>query len=243
MLLGENMSFTHILRTYAELARLPPYGFFCSISQRLKIADHLKDYAADLTLAEAELFTYAPVNIRDDNVLSAFKGFMRDFVDHGRVDVEQTMDDVGLLDNFDRVQSARDQMPDGKVTGPSQPGVVLTPIPSDIVQALPTLESSHKALVLYIWLSFRLELAFPERLKAVELKEKVEELLDFCLERLPGLKRTPGHMLGRRHRKQQIRTIVEEQPKQAKTLSWLTREEAVGVRTTQRFGNVEIMEG
>jgi ATP-dependent RNA helicase SUPV3L1/SUV3 len=60
--------------------------------------------------------------------------------------------------------------------------------PAITISAIPLLESLHKALVLYIWLSFRLELAFPDRELASEYKKRTEKVLEVCLERMPGLR-------------------------------------------------------
>ncbi|TYJ58722.1 hypothetical protein B9479_000558 [Cryptococcus floricola] len=65
-------------------------------------------------------------------------------------------------------------------------------VPPLIINALPKLETLHKSLVLYIWLSLRLEVSFPDRLVAQELKTMCEAALEECLQRLPGLKLKKG---------------------------------------------------
>ncbi|KAJ8591466.1 P-loop containing nucleoside triphosphate hydrolase protein [Rhizopogon salebrosus TDB-379] len=48
-------------------------------------------------------------------------------------------------------------------------------------QALPVLEGLHKSLVLYLWLSYRLPVAFYQSEEAHALKERSEKALDWCL--------------------------------------------------------------
>ena len=51
-------------------------------------------------------------------------------------------------------------------------------------QALLTLEGLHKSLVLYLWLSYRLPVAFYQSEEAYTLKERTEKALDWCLRNL-----------------------------------------------------------
>lgn len=48
-------------------------------------------------------------------------------------------------------------------------------------QDLPVLEGLHKSLVLYLWLSYRLPVAFYQSEEAHALKERSEKALDWCL--------------------------------------------------------------
>ncbi|KAG1774782.1 mitochondrial degradasome RNA helicase subunit C terminal-domain-containing protein [Suillus placidus] len=49
-------------------------------------------------------------------------------------------------------------------------------------QGLVNLEGLHKLLVLYLWLSYRLPVAFYQSEEAYALKERTEKALDWCLQ-------------------------------------------------------------
>ena len=49
---------------------------------------------------------------------------------------------------------------------------------------LNSLEGFHKVVVLYIWMSFRSQIVFPQYEKAARLKERLEEVLQWSLEGL-----------------------------------------------------------
>jgi ATP-dependent RNA helicase SUPV3L1/SUV3 len=243
LLMNARTSYGSIMQLFADLARLPQYCVFSDITTRLNLSEQLVPFANELSLQELETFTYAPVNIRDNNVVSTFNAFIRDFVEQGQAKVEETLDETGLMDDLALVSKARDAMPDKPAHGLAMPSNMLKPISAPIVAALPRLESLHKALVLYIWLSFRLELGFPERAKASALKEQTEELLDFCLERLPGVKQSKK-MLHRRAKGHLHHDLLQAVPtvKKEKSLNWMTREDMADLRTAMRYGNIEIMD-
>jgi ATP-dependent RNA helicase SUPV3L1/SUV3 len=243
-LLEADQSYSFILQSFAELARLPQACVFSDISGRLQLAEQLTPFAKDLSLQDLELFSYAPVNVRDDNVVSIFRGYIRDYAAVGKVNVEGALKDTGLLDDLEMVGRVRDTMPDVPAHGLIMPSALLTPISAPIVATLPRLESLHKALVLYIWLSFRYDLAFSERSKAMDIKERTEELLEFCLERLPGIKQSKK-ILHRRAKGLLQRELVSAPAavERERALKWMTRNDVADWRTATRFGNVDVMEG
>ncbi|KAJ9117616.1 hypothetical protein QFC22_004466 [Naganishia vaughanmartiniae] len=191
LLLPPSTTHAELLDQVAALALVPTYCVPADTSSSGKIATVIERYHESLTLPELQMFAFAPVNTRDERVVGAFQAYIEQFVDGGHVDIAEALP-AGLMDNLEMVELARKAMPDAdhlesRVTAPGHQHVP-TSIPPAIVAGLPMLESLHKAIVLYLWLSFRMDLAFPDRQKAAELKLRVEDALEFCLERLPGLK-------------------------------------------------------
>ena len=188
LLLPPEITHAQLLEEVAALAIVPSYCAPSDTSGSTKIATTIEEYHDSLTLSEIMLFVFAPVNTRDERVVSAFRSFIERFVDLGYVPIYEALPPQ-LLENLDMVELARKAMPDADHLESREPSHrVPTSIPPAIVAGLPMLESLHKAIVLYLWLSFRMDLAFPEREKAGALKLRVEDALEFCLERLPGLK-------------------------------------------------------
>lgn len=188
LLLPPETSHAQLLEEIATLAIVPSYCVPSDTSGSAKISITIEEFHDSLTLSEIMTFVFAPVNTRDERVVSAFRAYIEKFVDQGYVPIYEALPQQ-LLENLEMVELARKAMPDADHLESREPSHrIPISIPPAIVAGLPMLESLHKAIVLYIWLSFRLDLAFPEREKAGELKLRVEDALEFCLERLPGLK-------------------------------------------------------
>lgn len=135
-----------------------------------------------------DLFCFAPVNTRDERAKEIFVNLIEDYAEEGCVLIDNIFEGLqtNMLDTLDQVHEILITLP--PMPPPGQAGSKKASIPPFIINSLPVLETLHKTLVLYIWLSFRLEVAFPDRPKAVEYKVKCEGVLEDCLERLPGLK-------------------------------------------------------
>lgn len=208
LLLPPETSHAQLLEEAAALAVVPSYCVPSDTSGSAKIATTIEEYHDSLTLSEIMLFVFAPVNTRDERVVSAFRAYIERFVDLGYVPIHEALPSQ-LLDNLEMVELARKAMPDGHHLESREPGHrPSTSISPAIVAGLPLLESLHKAIVLYLWLSFRMDLAFPEREQAGQLKLRVEDALEFCLERLPGLKQKrqkfKGHSKTEREEESQL---------------------------------------
>ncbi|KAJ9104936.1 hypothetical protein QFC19_003731 [Naganishia cerealis] len=192
VLLPPETTHAQLLDQVASLALAPTYCVPADTSSSAQIASVIEQYHDSLTLPELMMFIFAPVNTRDERVAAAFQAYIEQFVDAGHVDMVAALP-IGLMDNLERVELARQALPDAdhlesRVTSGEQHRHIPVTIPPAIVAGLPMLESLHKAIVLYLWLSFRMDLAFPDRQQAAALKLRVEDALEFCLERLPGLK-------------------------------------------------------
>jgi ATP-dependent RNA helicase SUPV3L1/SUV3 len=208
LLLPPEATHAQLLDEVAALALVPSYCVPSDTSGSAKIADAIEQYHDSLTLSEIMMFVFAPVNTRDERVVAAFRGYIERFVDEGCVLIDAALPPQ-LLENLEMVELARKTIPDADHLESRQPtNCVPTSIPPAIVAGLPMLESMHKAIVLYLWLSFRMDLAFPDRQKAGELKLRVEDALEFCLERLPGLKQKrakfKGHSRAEREEESQL---------------------------------------
>ncbi len=185
VLLPSGIPFAHLLDHLNALALLPPNTVPGAFDQKIPLADVLEPFRDRLSLAEMDLFTYSPVSTRDLNAINIFTNIVRDYADSGRVDVDKVFETSRLLVNLDMTEATLATLP------PLPPvfGIgrrLLTP--PIIISSIPLLETLHKSLVLYIWLSFRMEVSFPDRSLAISYKNRAEAVLDECLARLPGLR-------------------------------------------------------
>ncbi|WRT67588.1 uncharacterized protein IL334_004560 [Kwoniella shivajii] len=248
-LLPSNTSFGSLLEHFAVLAKPPAFTTLSAYGHKLPLADLIEPYRDQLSLQEIDLFCFAPLNLRDERAKAIFKNLIEDFSENGLVELENIFGPSRLLHQLELVEETLRTLP------PLPPilGVgrkLLTP--PIIISSIPMLETLHKSLVLYIWLSFRLEVSFPDRNKAVEYKERTELVLDQCLERLPGL-RQRKHAKGERGpevdravrdwRRENVMPNgtrkVEGVPR--KGLTWLERNVAQRVKERKVWRNVKVI--
>ena len=240
LLLPDEASYAELLETYESLVHMSPACMPAAVAPHVKLSELLKGFTMDLTLKEMVTFGYAPVNLRDNKVVSAFQNYVKAYIDEGEVLLDNALESGRLVPNLELVELTRKSMHDLS-SSQLRAGATPTPIPAAVVTAIPGLESLHKALVLYLWLSFRLPLNFPERTEASELKLRTEEMLDFCLERLPGLKKKRGikHKRGGHS--------VDDEELQAATMSntrkleWMPRDKLDAMRMKQQYDNLDVL--
>ena len=194
VLLPPNTPYADVLDHLHNLVQLPGNTRAGDFEQLIPVAQVLEPYRNQLSLSEIDLFTCCPVNHRDPNIVAIFESIVRRYAEEGLAEVDSVFGSTRFLKMLDIVEATLATLP------PLPPIIgigrrVLTP--PIIVSSIPSLESLHKALVMYIWLSFRLEVAFPDRHLAVELKTRVEVVLDDCLARFPGLRNLKTHERGK----------------------------------------------
>ena len=242
LLLPEETPYSSLLETYENLVHLSPACMPSAVLPHIKLSELLKGFTKDLTLKEMVTFGFAPVNLRDGKVVSAFQNFVRAYVTEGEVLLESALESGRLVPNLELVEKTSRTM-HHPTQSETRAGAVPPPIPSTIVTAIPGLESLHKALVLYLWLSFRLPLNFPDRMIASEIKTRTEVMLDFCLERLPGLKRKRGLKFNHKRESKAIeQERLEALPQGAlEKIKWIPREKLEKMRTQQQYGNLDVL--
>ncbi|WWC95878.1 hypothetical protein V866_002745 [Kwoniella sp. B9012] len=248
-LLPSNTTFGSLLEQFSSLVKVPKYTTLSGYEHKLPLADLLEPYRDQLSLAEIDLFCFAPVNVRDERAKSIFQELIKDFSLNGYVDLEDIFKSSRLITQLELVEETLRTLPPlPPVLGIGRK--LLTP--PIIISSIPMLETLHKSLVLYIWLSFRLEVSFPDRAKAVELKERTEVVLDNCLERLPGL-RQRKHAKGERSK--EVDRLVRDWRREnvmpngtrkvegvpRKGLTWIERNVAERVKQRKTWRNVRVV--
>jgi ATP-dependent RNA helicase SUPV3L1/SUV3 len=154
----------------------------------------LEPYRRLLTLKEINTLCYSPVQLRDERSVAIFVNIVKAFSEQGQVHLEEIFGKTKLIETLKIVEDTLESLP----PLPPIEGIGRRPLtPPILVSSIPQLEVLHKALVLYIWLSFRFDLSFLDRPHAMELKLRTEVVLDDCLERLPGLRNKKTHERGK----------------------------------------------
>lgn len=149
------MPFSYVLQRLHEISSLHPRYFLCDLKDKLHIADIIEP-VKELTIEDRIVFCAAPVSDRAD-------GFNAIVVSFAQCVANSRTVSSNLLDI------------------PNLPLEVLEQEPSLERMYLVKLELLHKALILYIWLSYRFVGVFTTQSMAVYLKEMVEEKIDTVL--------------------------------------------------------------
>lgn len=129
-----------------------------------------------LSFQERYLLGTAPVNLRDPKVVATLISFTESFAAGRRILMEEWAEDSGVRTYLDKIEKARratQQGTDRMVT--VQGANVYTS------EFLMSLESSHRCLTLYLWLSYRQTTIFCDREAARALRKRIENGIDFVL--------------------------------------------------------------
>ncbi|WFD31578.1 RNA helicase [Malassezia sp. CBS 17886] len=172
------------------LAQVQPESFVLSsfesqqaLSPILELRSHNR-----LTHAEKEKWVNAPVNIRDERAVAWVGNAIEHYAMGALVSYEDCADMLGTLDAEDALvaemhaaHAARDA--DTRTT-PRRPLAVYATDDGAVlnINTLMLLESHHRSLSLYLWLSYRFPLAFCFRADVDVRKTRVEAAIEFCLE-------------------------------------------------------------
>ena len=149
----QDTPFSYILLRLHEISRLNPRFHLCALREQLEIADAIQPFK-NLTISDRLAICASPTSFRDQGLPEVLKAFTK-CIDQQR--------GGALLD-----------LPELKLE-------VLDEQVSADKGYLQELESVHKALVLYLWLSYRFAGVFTSRAMARYVKELVEERIDKVL--------------------------------------------------------------
>ncbi|SCV67955.1 BQ2448_76 [Microbotryum intermedium] len=176
-------------RTNTELYTIP------STRSASQVVDAIANIGP-LSCEERLLFGNAPVNMRDANVVGALVHFVQEFAAGQPVMMERWAKTSGVGDALDLIEEARaaaklgSLAPEPAATGVAAETVVTTYQASQArllvydSHFLMKLESFHRCLTLYLWLSYRQWSIFQDREAARALRKKVEAGIDLVLEGL-----------------------------------------------------------
>lgn len=233
-LLPAKTSFESLIEHFWALAKLPPRTVLASSTSKTTIAPILEPFRNILTLSELQLLANAPLPARDEKTVRFFSTMVWQYAKEYHVDLHAAIQRTGLLNSLDVIEKLMAKL-DGppKVPPQSHERRVL-------IQKVPELESLHKCLVNYLWLSFRFELAFPDRELAAEMKSRTEKMLEACLEHMPVLnkkKKKDTHA----ELDADLEALFDEPPRKPK-LEWSTPEEASRDARRKKWESVAVLD-
>ena len=193
-LLPTSCTYTRLLDHVNNLTLVPPNMSVSELAPVVDKTDILERCRQGLSLYEMSILTMAPMPTRDPVQRQIYQTIVAMYANDGLIDLDKLFERSGLLKTLDKIEATLAILPPLPPTLGVGRRLLIPPI---IVASVPSLETLHKALVVYMWLSFRLPIAFPDRMRASTLKDRTEVVLQSCLERLPGLRNKKHHERGK----------------------------------------------
>ncbi|KAJ7041987.1 P-loop containing nucleoside triphosphate hydrolase protein, partial [Mycena alexandri] len=117
----------------------------------------------------------APFPWRDRMALTAITEFVATYYQNMHVDITVTMRKLGYLEKLEAVELVMQAPP---------PAAGVKRKRFNHAFQLEGLETFHKILVVYLWLSYRNPVSYPAQDLAVKMKERLERALHWCLEEM-----------------------------------------------------------
>jgi ATP-dependent RNA helicase SUPV3L1/SUV3 len=148
-----NTPFSYILVRFADISTLHPRFQLCRFKDQLEIADAIQPF--DLTVSDRIIFVSAPAALRDEGMEAAVRALAKCVAEQSG---------GHLLDIKEINLELLDEKPDAGAK-----------------EYLRKIESLHKILTLYLWLSYRFAGVFNSQRLAFHVKALAEEKIDKCL--------------------------------------------------------------
>ncbi|KAJ7348849.1 P-loop containing nucleoside triphosphate hydrolase protein [Mycena albidolilacea] len=151
----------------------PPYCRPNIPDQLSTVCDYM-DQLGHFTLPDKVFIMQAPFPWRDRTALETINTFIGTYYQSMNVDLVPILERLGYMEMLENAEAAM-KSPEGRGTT----GRRFKPS-----NELPGLETFHKILVAYMWLSFRNPVSYSAQDQTMELKERLEHTLHWCLQEM-----------------------------------------------------------
>ncbi|KAK0218863.1 P-loop containing nucleoside triphosphate hydrolase protein [Armillaria fumosa] len=159
-----------IFLAHAYTSKLAPtYRYIYSSATRV-CTNYLDAYIQGASMSDFEVMLAAPIPWRDRDAMPFIEHLLALFSTQGVARLAQCMEDSPFVETLDKLEA---------------PGARATH------EDLALLETFHKMLGLYTWLSYRRPVAFPDQAEAMDLKPRVQKGIEVALQSL-GKNRVDG---------------------------------------------------
>ena len=163
--LPPKVSLSTIIDAHSFIGRIPSFMRY-STRSNIEVFDYVDFHWADMNIADRMLLLYAPIPWRDKLTTDIIIRFLSMHRSSMTVDFMEGIKETGYLNMMLKVEK---DMADEK-------------LPSSNIDTLLRLESFHKVIVFYIWMTFRSPVVYSEFLLVSDLKHRLEKVLNWSLE-------------------------------------------------------------
>ncbi|KAG8885981.1 RNA helicase [Tulasnella sp. 331] len=148
------------------------------LTRSLKLVE---SYFGDLSASDCMTLIYCPLNLRDPDSLVTARNLARAFADKAHVSLADLLVDTPFLRALRLVQKLKKKSQKSGGWTEAQRQKITGELAEKKHAALRSLESLHRAVTSYLWMSYRAPPSFPEQQASMDLKLEVEEAIEFYL--------------------------------------------------------------
>jgi ATP-dependent RNA helicase SUPV3L1/SUV3 len=170
-ILPPDSSLSTIIDAHIYIGRIPIFMRYAT-SKSSEVFDYADRFWNNMNIMDRFLLLFAPIPWRDKATTEIIKRFLNMHSSSMSVDFMEAVKDTGYLETFLAVEDDMGKKP-----------------PHSDMDTLLRLESFHKVVVFYIWMSFRNPVVYSEFLLVLDLKERMEKVLNWSLD---GLSKSQG---------------------------------------------------
>lgn len=140
----------------------------------------IRPVSQNLTMSDCMVLFKCPMSLRDPILLTATTNMAKAFAADAEVPLDSMFEDTPLMRSFRMVEKLQ-AMSREKGWSEAKRKKITAELADRGHIALSHLESLHKTITCYLWMSNRLPPVFPGMLDAQEMKQNVESAIDFYL--------------------------------------------------------------
>jgi ATP-dependent RNA helicase SUPV3L1/SUV3 len=164
--------------------------FAGSNEQQMKVGPLLEELVSafrDMTIADREIFAIAPANFRDERLVALLSNMVNYYARGELIKFEMVdcLDMLPTLKSVENISKPFNQQMEG-VSTQERSGKLAEYLRTRgkrfNIDNLMILESLHRGLTLYLWLSYRRPVNFCYRADVEDYSRRTENAIDFCLE-------------------------------------------------------------
>ena len=159
-------SLSTVINAHSCIGRIPTFMRY-SIRKDTEIFDYIDRYWTDMSVADRLMLVFAPIPWRDNQSTAIIIRFLNMHSSSMTVDFMEAIKKTGFLKTMLAVEN---DMNDKQ--------------PHSDVDTLMRLESFHKVIVFYIWMSFRSPVVYSQFSMVSDVKHRLEKVLNWSLEAL-----------------------------------------------------------
>jgi ATP-dependent RNA helicase SUPV3L1/SUV3 len=168
-------SLSTILEAHHCIGRIPTFMRYATRSN-FEVFDYVDRYWGDMNVTDRVLLLFAPIPWRDVVTTQIIKCFLDMHHESMTVDFMEGIKETGYLQTMLKVEK----------------DMAAEKSPHSTVDAMLRLESFHKVIVFYIWMTFRSPVVYSEFLMVADLKHRLEKVLNWSLEGLSKNQKPKG---------------------------------------------------
>lgn len=161
-----------IIEAHSCIGRIPTFMRYATRTN-LEVFDFVDRHWGDMNVSDRMMLLYAPVPWRDKPTTEIIMRFLNMHRTSMTVNFMEGIKETGYLNAMLKVEK---DMADEKP-------------PSSTIDTLLRLESFHKVIVFYIWMTFRSPVVYSEFLLVADLKHRLEKVLNWSLD---GVSKSQG---------------------------------------------------